>query len=184
MCHQSVHTWAGSALTPDLITGRTVVEVGAYDVNGSVRPGVEAHQPASYLGVDIEPGPRVDLVADVAALPEMFPDGFDLVVSTEMLEHVVDWRASIHALALLVAPKGTLAITTRSPGFPYHPYPIDTWRYPVDKMRVIVETLGLKVVSCVDDWEQNGVFVVARKPKRWKRRAVDVLAGIDIPVAP
>lgn len=183
MCHESVIAWAGSALTPDLVTGRSVIEVGSYDVNGSVRPGIEAHGPSSYLGVDITPGPRVDLVADVTTLPGMFPDGFDVVVSTEMLEHVVDWRASIVALALLVKRGGVLAVSTRSPGFPYHPYPIDTWRWPVEQMRDILTTLGLRVVSCVDDPQQAGVFAVARKPARWRVRGVDDLAHITLPEA-
>lgn len=33
MCHASVIAWAGTYLTADLVTGNTVIEVGAYDVN-------------------------------------------------------------------------------------------------------------------------------------------------------
>lgn len=168
MCHESVIAWAASAIGSDLVTGQTVVEVGAYNVNGTVRPGIEAHGPKSYLGVDISEGPGVDLVADVDTLPERFPDGFGLVVSTEMLEHVYDWREAVRALVRLVAPGGHLALSTRSPGFPYHPYPIDMWRYPVPLMAEILEASGLKVVSCIDDDEQAGVFAIASKPKGWK----------------
>lgn len=181
MCHASVIQWAGSVLTPDVVTGSTVIEVGAYDVNGSVRPGVEAHNPKSYLGVDIGPGPRVDLVCDVAELPGRFPDGFDIVISTEMLEHVVDWRPSVNALVQLVKPGGMLFISTRSPGFPFHEFPIDTWRYPVEKMRDILDAYSLDIHSCVADPEQDGVFVVAGKRRRWARRGVEVLADITIP---
>lgn len=183
MCHASVIEWAGSVLTADVVAGKTVIEVGSYDVNGSVRPGVMAHDPASYLGVDIADGPGVDLVADVADLPGMFPDGFDVVVSTEMLEHVVDWRAAVTALVYLIRPGGLLVVSTRSPGFPYHPFPIDTWRYPVERMREIVTLLGLTVTSCVDDPEQSGVFVVARKPATWSTPSRHVLVGVDIPEA-
>lgn len=90
MCNGSVIGWAATAITPDMVTGVDVIEVGSYDVNGSVRPGIETHNPASYLGVDISAGPRVDLVSDVGDLPALYPDGFGLVVSTEMLEHVED----------------------------------------------------------------------------------------------
>lgn len=168
MCHTSVLTWAASAFTADLVADRSVIEVGSYDVNGTVRPHIEAHGPASYLGVDISHGPGVDLVADVATLPGQFPDGFDLVVSTEMLEHVEDWRSAIRALVQLVAPGGTLALSTRSPGFPYHPYPIDCWRYPVPLMAEILEASGLRVVSCEPDPEQAGVFAIAAKPAKWR----------------
>ena len=181
MCHTSVLTWAASAFTPDMVTGNTVIEVGSYDVNGTVRPIIQGHAPTSYLGVDQSAGPCVDLVADVADLPGLYPDGFDLVVSTEMLEHVDDWRASLAALAALVVKGGTLALSTRSPGFPYHPYPVDNWRYPVALMRTILEALGLKVVSCVEDPEQAGVFAIATKPARWKARGVEALEDIEVP---
>lgn len=180
MCHTSVHTWAASAFGPDLVTGKTVCEVGAYIVNGTVRPAIEAHAPVSYLGVDIEAGPGVDLVADVGTLPEQFPEGFGLVVSTEMLEHVADWRAAIKSLVRLVAPGGNLAVTTRSPGFPYHPYPIDCWRYPVPLMAEILEASGLTVLSCEPDPEQDGVFAVASKPMTW-REPEGWLEGIEVP---
>lgn len=179
MCHTSVLAWVGS-LPADLFTGKTVCEVGSYDVNGTVRPIIGAHGPASYLGVDIAEGPGVDLVANVGDLPGRFPDGFDVVVTTEMLEHVEDWRAACEALVRLVAPGGSLVITTRSPGFPYHPYPIDCWRYPPPLMRQILESAGLRVSVCIDDWEQAGVFAIASKPKKWAAPAT-WFDGIKVP---
>lgn len=167
MCHSSVIAWAASVLGPDLVAGRSVVEVGAYDVNGSVRPGIGAHGPSSYLGVDISEGPGVDLVATVEDLPGLYPSGFGLVVSTEMLEHVESWKAAVRALVELVEQGGDLAVSTRSPGFPYHPYPVDTWRYPVEALGGILAAAGLRVDYLEADWEQDGVFVVAHKPDDW-----------------
>lgn len=183
MCHDSVIAWAASAIGPDLATGKTVCEVGSYNVNGSIRPGIESHGPESYLGVDISEGPGVDLVANVEDLPDRFPDGFGLVVSTEMLEHVEDWKAALRGLVLLVAPGGHLAVSTRSLGFPYHPYPVDTWRYSPNDMRAILEGAGLTVVSCDPDEEQPGVFAVAAKPKTWKTpRRKDWWPSIHLPI--
>ncbi len=181
MCHSSVLTWAASAFTSDMVAGKSVVEVGSYDVNGTVRPIVEALGPASYLGVDQSAGPGVDLVADVATVPVLYPDGFGLVISTEMLEHVDDWKAAVDALVQLVAKSGTVALTTRSPGFPYHPYPVDNWRYPVDMMRDILQAYGLKIVHCVTDPEAPGVFAVATKPARWHSRSIEVLDLFEVP---
>lgn len=178
MCHTSVLTWAADVFGPGLVTGKSVCEVGAYNVNGTVRPSIEAHGPASYLGVDMEAGPGVDLVADVGALPDQFPEGFDLVVSTEMLEHVEDWRAAMASLAALVKIGGHLVITTRSPGFPYHPYPIDCWRYPVQVMRTILDRLGFYVILCTSDPEQPGVFAVAQLEERMPAVVLD---GIEVP---
>jgi len=173
MCHPSVIGWATQAIKPHHITGQTVIEVGSYDVNGSIRADIEAQHPASYLGVDIEAGPNVDLVADVLDLPHMFPQGFGLVITTEMLEHVEDWQATMTALSQLVQPGGTLALTTRSPGFPYHPYPVDNWRYPVDTMNEILTTLGLTVDTCIPDPDVPGVFAIARKPEHWTPSSLD-----------
>lgn len=170
MCHTSVIGWASATLQPEHVTGIDVIEVGSYDVNGSVRRGIEALNPASYLGVDIEAGPSVDLVADVLDLPAMFPAGFGLVITTEMLEHVEDWRATMIALSQLVKRGGTLALSTRSPGFPYHPYPVDNWRYPVDTMHDILTSLGLEVDTCIPDPDVPGVFALAHKPEQWSPR--------------
>lgn len=183
MCHTSVIAWAGSAIGGDLVTGKSVCEVGAYNVNGSVRGGIEAHGPESYLGVDIEAGPGVDLVANVDDLPDQFPEGFGLVVSTEMLEHVESWKSAIRSLIALVAPGGALAISTRSLGFPEHHYPIDTWRYSGDEMKAIFTAAKFDVVSIEDDWEQAGVFVIVRKPEGWKApRAKDWWPDIKLPI--
>lgn len=170
MCHTSVLTWAASAITPDLVKDKTVCEVGSYNVNGTVRAGIEAHDPESYLGVDISEGPGVDLVANVEDLPGMYPDGFGLVVSTEMLEHVESWKAAIRALVMLVAPGGHLVVSTRSLGFPWHGYPVDTWRYSPLQMRAILTAAGMKVLTSEDDPEQPGVFALARKPDDWRAK--------------
>ena len=62
--HPSVLAFAQHYLTPDHITGARVLEVGAYNVNGSVRPYVETLIPQCYVGVDITEGPGVYVVAD------------------------------------------------------------------------------------------------------------------------
>lgn len=183
VCHTSVLTWAANVFGPDLVTDKTVCEVGAYDVNGSVRASIEAHGPVSYLGVDISEGPGVDLVCSVDDLPGRFPDGFGLVVSTEMLEHVESWKAAVSALVRLVEPGGHLAVSTRSPGFPYHAYPVDTWRYTPEAMREVLALAGLTVVSCVPDDEQPGVFAVAHKPVGWKApKRPDWWPGVLLPI--
>ena len=67
------------------------MKVGSKYVNGSVRPLIEkfAH-PKEYMGVDIEPRKYyVDIVLLAEKLVEYFgEETFDIVISTELLEHV------------------------------------------------------------------------------------------------
>lgn len=181
MCHGSVLAWAAALFTPAIVEDKTVVEVGSYNVNGSVRPYVERYGPTSYLGVDFEKGPGVDLVANVDDLSGMYPEGFDVVISTEMLEHVEDWRSAIYNLVRLVKPGGVLVMSTRSPGFPYHPFPVDNWRYPVPVMRQIVEAADLDIFSLGPDPEAPGVFAFVGKPADWFGGADDWLTDIEVP---
>lgn len=167
--HPSVLAWVERELAAEDVAGKRCLEVGSYDVNGSVRPHVESLGPAQYLGVDAGPGPRVDQVVNCEQLVQTVGADWDLVISTEMLEHVRDWRACLLQLAEAVTPGGLLLITTRSPGFPYHPYPEDHWRYTPELMADVLETLDLEATVQDDtDTHSPGVFVFARKPQDWR----------------
>jgi SAM-dependent methyltransferase len=174
--HQSVLDWVPSTLSALGVEGATVLEVGSYDFNGSVRPAVEALGVASYLGVDQSAGPRVDEVCDATDLARL--GEFDVVISTEMLEHVKAWEPVMHHLAAAVKPGGWLVLTTRSIGFPYHAYPDDFWRYSLDGLAAIYEALGFDTVHVTTDPQCPGVFGVARKPAEWTEPAPDALEGV------
>jgi len=179
-----IETFQGGLLAPNEIIGKSVLEVGAADVNGSVRPIIEAHGPVSYLGVDSAAGPGVDKIVDCGDLIATFGLGaFDVVVTTEMLEHVADWRRCIANLAGVVAEDGLLVITTRSPGFPYHPYPEDYWRYTPEVMaRILTAAAGLEVIDCFPDPDERspGVVAKARKPAGWEIPAEAAFLASDV----
>ena len=107
MCNAQCIDFVASVLTAGDVAGRDVLEVGALDVNGTVRPVVEALGPASYIGVDLEHGPGVDEVLPAEDLLDRFgPGAFDVVISTELLEHVRDWRLVVRNLKLGAPPRG------------------------------------------------------------------------------
>lgn len=179
--HKSVLAWVSTVLSAGDVSGKSVLEVGSYDVNGSVRPTLTALGPARYHGVDLTEGPGVDQVVDCTRLVDEFGAGsWDVVVSTEMLEHVRDWRASVRNLIHVVAPGGVLVVTTRSPGFPFHPFPEDHWRYPVAAFERIASNAHLEVVDVRADPEAPGVFVKARKPDGWRPPRGNPWMGVDV----
>jgi SAM-dependent methyltransferase len=163
MCNPACTAYGEKQLTEGDVRAKRVIEVGARNVNGSLRSHVEHFEPLSYLGVDIEAGPGVDEVCDAADLVTRYGRAtFDLVICTEVLEHVRDWRLIINNLKTLLAPDGLLLITTRSFGFPYHAFPYDFWRYEVDDMRRIFS--DMTVLDVATDPVAPGVFLTLRQP--------------------
>lgn len=79
-----------------------------------------------YLVLDITPGPDVDIVAD-ATRPWTIPwDSmgmglFDIVVCTEVLEHVKDWVPVLQTCYDALRPGGRLILTCAGPGRQPHP---------------------------------------------------------------
>ncbi len=145
------------------VQGKCVLEVGSYNVNGSFRDHIRYFQPSSYLGVDVLEGPGVDRVCGVEVLlSELGPERFDLVVSTEMLEHVPDWRAAVRNLKGCVKPSGKLVVTTRSYGFPLHKYPDDYWRFETFDMQRIFADFHIETL--MKDPSEPGVFLKAIRP--------------------
>jgi SAM-dependent methyltransferase len=166
--HPSVIEFIGNALEPKEIRGAQILEVGSRDVNGSVRPMIEAHGSDHYFGIDIQAGPRVDRIMDAADLPGPFKAGaFDLLISTEMLEHAEDWRGAIEGMKKAVAPGGILLLTTRSPGFPHHEPP-DHWRFRLRHLRDAFA--DWKIEQLERDSDAPGVFLRAKKPKHPRKK--------------
>lgn len=114
-----------------------VLDVGSYDVNGTYRPMIEGLG-FRYTGMDITPGPNVDIVSDD---PYSFPfpdDEYDVVISGSTMEHVEAIWLWVPELARVVRPGGLIAILTHWT-FPEHRYPIDCWRILPDGMRFLFD---------------------------------------------
>lgn len=110
-------------------TGLRIVDIGAQDVNGSLRsvapPGCE------YVGLDFSEGRGVNVViSDPYAMP--LPDGCaDIVVSSSCFEHAEFFWLLFNDLLRLLKPDGLLYINVPSNG-DFHRYPVDCWRFYPD----------------------------------------------------
>lgn len=115
--HGEVLDWLGTvrAALPALFRGRRVLECGSYDVNGSAR---SLFEDCEYVGLDWRPGPGVDVVGLVHEYePERL---YDVVVSTEMLEHDPHWKLSLARMCQVLRPGGALLLTWAGPARPSH----------------------------------------------------------------
>jgi SAM-dependent methyltransferase len=172
MCNHACVAFGTRHLGSDEITGKRVLEVGARIVQSpelTLRHHLDALRPSLQLGVDVEPGPGVDRVVDAADLvSELGAGSFDAVVCTEVVEHVRDWRRVFHNLKAVLRPGGVLLLTTRSPGFPYHGWPRDYWRYTPEDVREILGDMHIEALE--RDPSSPGVLAKARKPEPFVER--------------
>lgn len=107
----------------------SVLDVGSFDVNGTLRPYVPPTM--SYCGADMTEGPNVNVVLDD---PHRFPFGheeFDLVVSTSCLEHDVFFWLTFIEMARVVKPGGFIYLSAPTGGV-VHNHPVDCWRFYPD----------------------------------------------------
>ncbi|MFD4596706.1 methyltransferase domain-containing protein [Streptomyces sp. NPDC058464] len=103
----------------DLSARWRVLDLGGRDINGGIR---DLLPNARWSGIDIAPGPGVDLVFDCTRpWPETMTT-FDLVVCTEVLEHVEKWALILRTASQALEPGGPelLFVTCASTGRPQH----------------------------------------------------------------
>ena len=115
--HQEVMDWLAliKSTSPETFSHRRVLECGSLNINGTPRPLFED---CDYVGIDWREGPDVDVVS----LTHHFIDNdkFDVVISTEMLEHDPYWLVSISNMVSLLRPRGDLIMTFGGVNRPRH----------------------------------------------------------------
>lgn len=106
-----------------------ILEIGAQDVNGSLRDN--APRNAEYVGLDFEAGKGVDLVVtglDDWSVPD---DHFDLVMASSVFEHDKAFWRTFLAMCAKTKPGGHIYLSAPSNGT-IHRYPKDYWRFYPD----------------------------------------------------
>lgn len=179
-CNAAVLEFARAAWRVLARPGLRVLDVGARDVNGSLRDDVLATAPREYVAVDIVPGVGVGVICDASRLVDRFGTAaFDAVLCTEMLEHAKDWRGAVNAMKRVLRLDGVLVLTTRAPGFRRHAYPHDYWRFTVADMRAaFADMRGLVVLP---DPSAPGVMVAGRRGRGTNFVDLSAIAPLAVP---
>lgn len=89
----------------------SVLEIGSYDVNGSIRKLIPSKD---YLGVDLVDGPGVDLIYD--GLNLKLDRDFDISVSSECFEHDPNWMNTFKNMIKYTKDGGAIIFTCASKG--------------------------------------------------------------------
>lgn len=98
-----------------------------------------------FIAADLPGNPHATLLLrDDGTVPAP-DDSFDAVLSTQVLEHVVDPGLYLRECRRVLRPGGRLLLSTHGI-FVYHPDPVDLWRWTCDGLRHVVEQAGLEVV--------------------------------------
>lgn len=99
-------------LHPEDFSKKSVLEIGSWDTNGSVR---NIFSNCIYTGVDISEGPGVDIVCEGQNL-EFDDMHFDTVISCECFEHNPYWKETFLNMIRMLKPGGLCLITCATLG--------------------------------------------------------------------
>lgn len=137
-----------------------ILDVGAFDVNGCTRSIFEPE--CEYVGLDMQAGSNVDVVAKGDAIP--FPDNeFDCVVTVEMLEHDDNPYGTIAEMKRVLKPGGMIIVTARGILCGKHGYPQDYWRFTNEGLQILLQPFE-EVYTREDQVDISGTYGYGKKP--------------------
>jgi SAM-dependent methyltransferase len=126
----------------DAAPGATILDYGCAD--SPYRSALS--KTMEYVGADLTGNPAADVLLNKNGSVPLPASSFDVVLSTQVLEHVADPRAYVAECFRLLRPEGTLVLTTHGIMY-YHRDPEDYWRWTCDGLTKIVNSVGFEVVE-------------------------------------
>lgn len=114
---------------------KKILEIGSYIGGFNIRS--LSNKENEYIGVDIEPGPGVDIVlTDKYKLP-FNDETFDYVISSSCFEHIEFFWVSFLEILRVLKKDGIFYLNAPSNG-DFHRYPIDCWRFFPDAGQALI----------------------------------------------
>jgi len=112
--HAAAFKFVADAVAAYPLRPGLTVELGARNINGTIR----GLFPAPYVGVDVRPGPGVDVVADGAIWrpDESYGTRAARVVCCEVLEHTAAAPVICHNAWRMLELAGVFYVTAAAPG--------------------------------------------------------------------
>jgi SAM-dependent methyltransferase len=138
----------------------------------------------TYTGMDVHQTPD-NAVAFLGAVDDPLPPGvldggpYDVVLCTEVLEHVANWPAAFANLAALLAPGGRLVLTCPH-AYQLHEEPYDFFRPTDHAIRWHARHAGLEPVRVErlgNGWDVLGGVIANLWPIPKQRRLFDRAVG-------
>ena len=124
--------------------GMLIVDLGCGDM--PYRPLFERNG-ARYIGIDLEYNDAADLHASVEDSLPLAEGSVDVVLSTQVLEHVPEPNKYLAEIRRVLKPGGLVIISTHG-YWMYHPHPQDFWRWTGPGLRKLVGDAGYQVLEC------------------------------------
>lgn len=123
-----------------------IADIGAYNVNGCLRPLFD-NPLWTYEGLDVAPGPNVDIVIGQDQWPNVPDKTYDVLVTVSTLEHTKHPWLVVGEM-FRITKRGGIACLVAPFGWEHHAYPIDCYRFLPDGMRALMELAGYFVTDC------------------------------------
>src|ERR1700760_2532729 len=128
-----------------------LADIGSMDVNGTYR---HLFPDWRYIGVDMEPGPGVDIVARKPYRYPLASESVDLVICGQAFEHMEYFWLGWLEICRIVKRGGLIFLLAPSRG-PEHRYPVDCWRFYPDGFRALAKWAGVEILEVSTDWQED-----------------------------
>lgn len=107
---------------------------------------VFAERVREYRGADLRQNERADIVVTSRGTLPVQSGRFEIVLSTQVLEHVEDPARYLAEARRVLSENGIIILSTHG-SWHFHPTPRDYWRWTSEGLRKVIEDARFEIVS-------------------------------------